>query len=113
MEQYLEQRYAIKFCVRLNKTTTHTLGIIQEAFKEEAMSRAMVFTWQKRFKGCRGNVEDDDRSGRPSSNRTNQNVKRVRELLNKVCAKLVPKVLSVDQKKRLMTSPANVPTVEC
>ncbi|KFM73985.1 hypothetical protein X975_07966, partial [Stegodyphus mimosarum] len=84
MEQYLEQRYAIKFCVRLNETTTETLGMIQEAFKEEAMFCAMVFMWHKRFKDGRGNVEDDC-SGRPSSSRTDQNVERVRELLNNNC----------------------------
>ncbi|KFM65576.1 hypothetical protein X975_25174, partial [Stegodyphus mimosarum] len=66
MEQHLEQCYAIKFCVRLNKTTMETLGIFQEAFKEEAMSYAMIFMWHKRFKDGCGNVEDDDRSGRPS-----------------------------------------------
>ncbi|XP_035217258.1 protein GVQW3-like [Stegodyphus dumicola] len=132
MGQDLEQRYAIKFCVRLNKTATETLGMIQEDFKEEGMSRAMVFLWHKRFKGGCGNVEDNECSGRPSSSRTDQNVERVRKLLNndrrlsdrliadelalsqstvwrivmenlmmrKVCAKLVPKVLSMEQKKR-------------
>ncbi|XP_035208563.1 protein GVQW3-like [Stegodyphus dumicola] len=82
MEQHLEQRYAIKFCVRLNKTATETLGMLQEAFNEEFMSRAMIFMWHKRFKDGRGNIEDDDRSGRTSSIRTDQNVERVRELLN-------------------------------
>lgn len=135
METNIEQRYAIKFCVRLNKTATDTLTMIQEAFKEDAMSRAMVFVWHKRFKDGRQHVEDDDRSGRPSTSRTDDNVTRVRDLLNtdrrlstrlvadelglsqstvwrivtddlqmrKVCAKLVPKILSPEQKERRLT----------
>lgn len=81
MDGNSEQRYAIKFCVRLNKTASETLVMIQDAFKEEAMSRAAVFNWHKRFKDGRQNVEDDDRSGRPSTSRTDNNVDRVRQLL--------------------------------
>ncbi|XP_035229293.1 protein GVQW3-like [Stegodyphus dumicola] len=57
-------------------------GVIQEASKKEARSCAMVFMWHRRFKDGGENVEDDDHSGKPSSSRTDQNVERVRELLN-------------------------------
>ena len=133
MEQHFEQHYAIKFCMRLNGTSTETLVMIQEAFKEKAMSHAMDFMLHKRFKDGRGNVEDNDHSERPSSSRMDQNVEKVCELLNndcclstrlisdklglsqstvcrivmenlmvrKMCAKLMPKVSSVDQKERV------------
>ncbi|XP_054720558.1 protein GVQW3-like [Uloborus diversus] len=136
MDGNLEQRYAIKFCVRLNKTASETLVMIQDAFKEEAMSRAAVFHWHKRFKDGRQNVEDDDRSGRPSTSRTDNNVDRVRQLLKsdrrlsirligdklgldhmtvfrivtenlnmrKVCAKLVPKILTDEQNRQRVTA---------
>ncbi|XP_035233120.1 protein GVQW3-like [Stegodyphus dumicola] len=83
MEQHFEQRYAIKFCVRLTKTATETLGMIQEPLRKKPCP--MVFMWHKRFKDGRENVEDDDRSGRPSLSRTDQNGERVRELLNNDC----------------------------
>jgi len=43
-ERSIEQRYSIKFCVRLAKTPTETL-LIKEAYKDEALSEAQVFRW--------------------------------------------------------------------
>ncbi|GFX77324.1 protein GVQW3 [Trichonephila clavipes] len=125
MERSLEQRYAIKFCLRLGKNATETFQLLQEAFK--------ITVWEvhKAFKEGRGEVADEPRSGRPTTARTEENVDRVREVLRtdrrlsiqqiadtlhmstfavhrimtedlqmrKVCAKLVPKVLTQDQKE--------------
>lgn len=134
MQRLKEQRYSIKFCVKLGKNGAETLQLLQQAYKEDAMSRAMVFMWHKRFKDGREDVEDDDRAGRPSTSRNEENLAKVREVLNsdrrlsirliadrvnlnygtvfqmvsedlmmrKVCAKLVPKVLTDDQKQRRM-----------
>ncbi|XP_029162602.1 protein GVQW3-like [Nylanderia fulva] len=74
MQRHLEQRYLIKFCAKLNKTATETFGMIQEAYKKEAMSRAMVFMWHKRLKDGREDVDDDDRAGRLSTSRTHENL---------------------------------------
>ena len=43
------------------------------------MSRTRLFEWHRRFKKGREEVEDDHRSGRPSTNRTDENVERVRQ----------------------------------
>ncbi len=109
-----------------------TLQLLQQAYKEYAMSRAMVLMWHKRFKDGREDVEDDDRAGRPATSRNERNLAKFRKVLNsdrrlsirliadrmnlnygtvfqmvtedlmmrKVCAKLVPKVLTDDQKQR-------------
>jgi len=91
-----------------------------------------VFKWHKLFKDGRESVEDESRAGRPLTSRTDNNVQRVREVLNsdrrlsvrmiayridkmtvytiitenlamrKICAKLVPKILTDDQKQRRM-----------
>ena len=46
----LEERYAIKFCLKLGKNATETYGMLQTTFRPSCMNRASVFEWHKRFK---------------------------------------------------------------
>ena len=50
MSDLKEQRTCLKFCFLLRKTPTESLEMLQEAFKEQALSRAQVFEWFSRFK---------------------------------------------------------------
>ena len=43
------------------------------------MSRTRIFEWHRRFREGRKDVEDDFRNGRPTTDRTNENVGRVRK----------------------------------
>ena len=64
-EDTLEERYAIKFCFKLEKkNATETYGMLQTAFGASCMNRASVFKWHKRFKEGREFVRDDERCGR-------------------------------------------------
>lgn len=131
MLRSLEQRYAIKFCVKLNKTFTETQDLLKQAYGDEVLSRARTHAWHKAFKDGREDLEDEQRSGRPSTSKTDEDVDRVREFLNidrrsslreiseelnltyynvqqivtetlamrKVCAKMVPKVFTDEQKE--------------
>lgn len=131
MEGSLEQRYAIKFCVRLGKNATETFQMLQEAFRDNCISKSQSGRWHKAFKEGREEVVDEPRSGRPTTARTDENVTRVRQVLRtnrrlsiqqiadttnlstfvvhgivtedlqmrKICAKLVPKVLTDEQKE--------------
>ena len=74
-----EQRIILKFFVRLGKTLTETFKLLQEIYKDATVSRTRIFKWHKRFKEGREDVEDDPRSKRPTTSRTNENVERVRE----------------------------------
>ena len=60
----LEERYAIKFCFKLEKKGTETYRILQTAFRPSCMNRASVFEWHRRFKEDRESVRDDERCGR-------------------------------------------------
>ncbi|GFS75579.1 protein GVQW3 [Trichonephila clavipes] len=81
MERSLEQRYAIKFCVRLGKNATETFQMLQEAIKDDCISRSQSGKWHKAFKEGREEVTNEPRSGRPTTARTEEKVDRVREVL--------------------------------
>jgi len=130
MQRSLEQRYAIKFCVKLRKSGSETLQLLRTAYGDAVLSSSQVLRWYKVFKDGRGDVEDEQRAGRPSSSRTENSVARVKAVLDrdrrlsvrllaeevglpktdvhriitedlhmrKICAKLVPKNLSDEQK---------------
>ena len=75
----IEQRINLKFLVRLGKTPTETFNLLQEVYGDATMSRTWIFEWHKRFREGREDVENDPKSGRPTTSRTNENVERVRE----------------------------------
>ena len=45
------------------------------------MSKTKVYEWYKRFQDGREDVEDDERPGRPSTSRTDENVEKVKEMV--------------------------------
>jgi len=49
-------------CVKLGDNATTTHGKLQQAFGEDAMSRAQAFRWYKMFSEGRTLFEDDQRS---------------------------------------------------
>jgi len=83
MQENIEQRYAIKFCVKLNKSATETFVSLIEAYVDATVSGAMIFKWHKDFKEGRENGEDDPRSGRPISSTNDKNVEVVRAVMAK------------------------------
>ena len=127
----MEQRINLKFLVKLRKTPTECFKLLKEVYGEDVMSRMQIFEWHKRFeKGCE-DVEDDPKTGRSSTTRTDENIIRVKQLvrshrrltarmisdelslnresvwtillhnlgMRKMCAKMLPKILSEDQKQ--------------
>ena len=54
---------------------------LKEVYGEDVMSRTQIFEWHKRFKNGRKEVEDDPKSGRPSTSRTDDNIARVKQLV--------------------------------
>jgi len=82
LERSIEQRYSIKFCVRLGKTLIETLPLIKETYKDEALSKAQVFRWHSRFRNGRESVEDLERDERNSTATSDKSIAKVRDLLN-------------------------------
>jgi len=67
------QRYAIFFCVKLGDSATTIHGKLQQAFGDDAVSRTQAYHWHKMFSEGRTIVEDEQRSGRPSTTWTSDN----------------------------------------
>lgn len=74
-------RQLIKFHVLLKKSPTETYGILQEGLEDNCPSYETVRKWHKMF--CAGSVEveDADRSGRPSTACDEDHIARVSALL--------------------------------
>jgi transposase len=76
----MEQRVNIKFCVKLGKTPTETY-MLETVYGDEALSRSSVFEWIKRFKDECEKLQDDSRSGRPSTSRNADKIANVLEMV--------------------------------
>jgi len=77
-----EQRVAIKFWVEAGKSAVETMELINKAYGNAAMSRANVCWCYARFRDGRKNAKDDARRGRPSTDRTEENLESVCRLLS-------------------------------
>ena len=71
-----EQRTNLKFLVRLGKSPSKALYMLQQVYQEQTLSCLTVFISHKRFKDGREDVEDDPRGGRPSTSRNETSTSR-------------------------------------
>ncbi|KAJ8958712.1 hypothetical protein NQ318_016439 [Aromia moschata] len=67
MQRSLEQRMAIKFCVKLEKSAAETIPMLKKAFGVDCLSDRQIFRWHKAFAEGRKDVNDENRAGRPST----------------------------------------------
>ena len=63
------------------KNSNWSTKVASRSLCDDTMSRTRLFEWHRRFKEGREEVEDNPRSGRPSTSRTDKNVERVRQKL--------------------------------
>ena len=78
-EDTLEERYAIKFCFKLEKNATETYGRLQTTFEVSCMNQASVFERHKKFKKGRESLRDFASCGRSKKVNTPELIgKRVR-----------------------------------
>ena len=55
--------------------------MLREAFKEEALRQARGYEWFSRFKRGDMSLEDQTRSGLPSTSRTDENIQKIRDAI--------------------------------
>jgi histone-lysine N-methyltransferase SETMAR len=93
-----EQRVANKFCCKVDFSSTKTVELIQKTYGDTAFSRTTIFEWHKRFREARESVKDDERSGRPTTSRTDDNIAAVDKIVKedrKVTSWLIADTLGI------------------
>ncbi|CAF1268956.1 unnamed protein product [Rotaria sp. Silwood1] len=74
-------RYYIRIRAILGMDSKTTFDELTEALRPDAPSYSMVRKWTKRFREGREDVSDDPRSGRPISVLTDENIERIRQVI--------------------------------
>ena len=77
-----EKRACVTFCFLFGKSAAETVLMLQEAFKEEALSRTRVYEWYSRLEGGEMSCENQPSSDRPSTCRNDENLDEVRSAIN-------------------------------
>ena len=79
--EFVEQRSAIKFCLRNEISVMEMFRMLQKAFGDLTMSQKNVYKWYKDFKKGRERVDDLERPGRPSTSTDKRHVSQIKELV--------------------------------
>jgi len=72
-----EKRINMKFCFKLQKSVKETHKMLKLVYGDVAVTMKTVYKWFERFRNGCESVEDGERSGRPSTSKTQENVERV------------------------------------
>jgi len=81
LELELEQRINIKFLVKCGKSGKKTREMLVEVYEDNAMKTTAVYKWVKRFSEGRESVTDEERSGRPATSRTEENIAKIYQIV--------------------------------
>ena len=88
---------AIKFCCKVDFSATKSVELIQKAYGDAALSQK-TFEWHRRFQEDRESVKDDERNGRPTTSRTDDDIAAVDKMVKedrKVTFRLVADALGI------------------
>ena len=72
-----KQRINMKFCFKLQNSAKETHEMLKLVYGDAAVSMKTVYKWFKQFRNGCESVEDEERSGCPSTSKTPKNVERV------------------------------------
>jgi len=97
----LEQRCAIKFCVKLSENAIETYENLKRAYGVHALSRTRVFMQHKAFLNGRESEENEPRFGRHCTSKTDENVTKVMDLVRsdrRLTVRMITSVLNLNVK---------------
>jgi transposase-like protein len=55
--------------------------MLVQVYGDSAMKKTAVYKWLQRFSEGRGSVIDEERSGRPATSRTEENIAEARQIV--------------------------------
>ena len=76
-ELELEQRTKIQFLVKLGKSGNEIREMLVQVYRDNVLKKTAVYKWVKRFSDRRESVTDEERSGRPATSRTEENIAKI------------------------------------
>ena len=76
-ELELEQRTNIKFLVKLGKSGNEIREMLMQVYGNNAMKKTAFYKRVKRFSQGREAVSDEERSGRPATIKTEENIANI------------------------------------
>jgi transposase len=71
----------MKFCFKLQRSAKETHRMLKLVYGDAALTMKTVYKWFERFRNGCELVEDEERLGRPSTSKTQENVERVNEMI--------------------------------
>src|SRR5215510_14123618 len=80
-ELELEQRTNIKFVVKFGKSGNEIREMLVQVYGDNAMKKTAVYKWVKRFSEGRESVTEEERSGRPATSRTEENIAKICQIV--------------------------------
>ena len=80
-ELELEKRTNIKFLIKLGKSGNEIREMLVQVYGDNDKKKTAVYKWVKRFSEGRESVTDEERSGRPATSRTEENIAKFRQIL--------------------------------
>ena len=80
MKDLEEQHVCVTFCFELGKTFRETFQMSQQGYGEDCLSCTQCYVWYQRFKSGRTSIEDDPKSGWPSSSMGDDHIEKVRSV---------------------------------
>jgi len=76
-----KQHINMKFCFNLQKSAKETHKMLKLVYGDAELTMKMVYNWFERFRNGCELVKDKERSGCPSTSKTQENVERVSEMI--------------------------------
>jgi transposase len=71
----------MKVCFRLGKSATETHEMLVEVYGDAAVTLKTVYIWSEQFRSGSESIDDEERSGRPSTSCTDEDISKMNEMI--------------------------------